>query len=725
MAIEYGWTGFEQGESDACVAEPGRGYVVGMGDGGTYPRSGQFFTSHVAGIATLNFAQGQRRLTTIGSGVASKVLSRVYFRPNAFVSLNDTPICGVGSFSVGANFRSFLVMNTSGKFAAWTPNAAGTYSTATLTLGVWHIAEITYNIGVVDPTHATVTISIDVFDENHVLIETVSRGPTAIATGAVLPTDVTIGNGNNTSSTYWIDFDDWWWAAADGADIAGMAFPAASMARCFRVPATAQGSAADWTGDYRVVTDAPREALVADEQTSAATVGLTTTFTHATAGALGLGTIGGVVVRGEIRTPSGGAGNEALMFEGAEYTVAIPNGASYVQTAQRGTVYPYAGSFDSAEFGARNKRGVASGLKLATSYLEVLHDGPALLNPAITGSGVWQLNIVTYTGNGGYQTITGVGFRPQVVVIKAVSSSLGLSGILRIFRSGGTNAQKFVSSVGADFIAVPSSDADGFVVGPSTQSNNSGTSYVAICIQDGGAAGYHLSSGVYVGNQLDNVNRTYPTAEQFSADAIIIMGENETFGMWRTSAIGGDVSGSLGSSPIVTNGIQAINGTGFQVGTDVSVNGVNDAYHWFALRIGTLLTNFVHVGTVTPGGSTVTVTGIPFSPVFVMARTQGVSKNTVWRHNTAHAGLNSTNWNGSTLITDGITSITADGFTGGASLVTAGSPLWWLALAPGAAPSGGCVLPPPTPTAAPAAGCIDDLVRSVVGAPAAGCVVSL
>jgi len=724
MAIEHGWTGFENGEADACVEEPIRGSIIGDATA----RTGEFYAGLVSGIASVNsFARYRRINTAMGSGMGlggtATTLMRVFFRLDVNVSVSNCGVCGVGGVSETAQTRAHLIIDTTRHFAAAVVTTLGTYSTATLSLGVWYIAEITYVITQNAGASCTVAVSIDVRNEDGTLIETVTRSLT-IATVAVLPTGVTIGNATLVTSTYSMGFDDWWWGSADGTDQASLALPTAT--RITRVPPTAQGAAADWTGDYRTVVDAPRQTATTDEQSSAATIGLTTTFAHASAATLLLGTIAGVIVRGELRAPTGSAGNEALMLDGVEYTVAVPLGGAYNHISQSGVSFTAwtAGQFDAAEFGARNKRGVGTGLRLATSYLEVLHDGASLPAPFINGTGPWCVEVTPFVGNGTYQTISGVGFGSQAVIIKPRSSGGVASGVLKLARQGGTWANSYAQARVSN--AVLTITADGVELGPSLHVNESGVDYLAVCFKDGGSAGFHLSHGAQVGNELDSRNIVMP--EPFLPDLVHVQGDGQTFGsVLRTSAMTGDQSRPLNTQDLTTNMIQSLLATGYQVGTDVKVNGVNEVYAWIALLIDVATTPFLHVGKITPSGTSFTVTGIPFAPAFVVARPISGSASGHWRGAAVHTGLNSTQWGGATQVANAITSLTADGFTGGSAISAAGVDVYWFACTSGCIQEGGCTvdLLALAGGVPPANGCLTSLL-ALVGSPAAtGCRVSL
>jgi hypothetical protein len=670
VAIERNWTGFEGGSLDATALGMFRGAILGGS-----ARSGEFYAAHLSPVTTqVNAGQEFRKLNlTLGTGLATgeqaKAVMRSFMRLNAHVGTTNCRAGGVGAQN---QQNGQLCLDTTGRFAAAAgANTIGSYSATALALGVWYRIDLTYVLTQNAGVNCTIDVTISVYTEAGTFLETVTA-TLALAQNATMPNAFAVGMASSAIfSTYNYDFDDWFWWAADKTDVAAVAFPTAT--RIARVSATGQGSSAGWTGDYRRVTDCPLETSVADEQTTS-TDEATTTFLHATAAALNLGSIAGIVVRAQVKA-GGGAGDEALMLNGVEYTIAAP--AAYQVLARNGVDFtPYtSGQFDAMEFGARNKRGVAT--ELGTCYLEVLHDGATTPAPFAAGTGLYRQRIVQYTGNGGYQTIAGVGFGSQVILIKRVSPpTANESGVLRLANSGGTWSRRLDQVV--DAIAIMAITADGFTLGPSTWANASGAVYEALCLQDGGAhsAGFFLGAGTYVGTSDDN--RAIVIPENFQPDFALI-GSSSIFVM-RTREMTGDFSLLVNPSAGVADRLQAFTANGFQVGTAVEVNGINEVYSWIALRQVSQLSSFVTTGKVTPTGSSLTITEVPFPPFFVLAKRNSAT-DAFWRASGAQAGSNSTPWEGGAEIATAITALTSDGFTGGSSLATNGVDTYWLAFA--------------------------------------------
>ena len=103
-----------------------------------------------------------------------------------------------------------------------------------------------------------------------------------------------------------------------------------------------------------------------------------------------------------------------------------------------------------------------------------------VIDPAQGSSPEDYFNTVLYTGNSSTNAITGVGFQPDFLWLKARSAS-GYDHVLQNVITGSTN-QLYTNSTSAevsDTDAITSFDADGFTSGADVTTNNSGVTYVA------------------------------------------------------------------------------------------------------------------------------------------------------------------------------------------------------------------------------------------------------
>ena len=108
-----------------------------------------------------------------------------------------------------------------------------------------------------------------------------------------------------------------------------------------------------------------------------------------------------------------------------------------------------------------------------------------------------QFNVVTYTGNGSTQSITGLGFKPDLIWIKERSSGTSANhklvdsnrGVHKAFESNSSGVE------GDDTNGVTAFGTDGFSLGSDANYNQSSQTYVAWCWKCNGATTSSDSSG--------------------------------------------------------------------------------------------------------------------------------------------------------------------------------------------------------------------------------------
>ena len=128
-----------------------------------------------------------------------------------------------------------------------------------------------------------------------------------------------------------------------------------------------------------------------------------------------------------------------------------------------------------------------------TNYLALCTDN---LSSALTlpiGKGGSYMNTVLYTGNGSTQSITGVGFQPDLVWLKSRSNGEGHwwgdsnRGVYLRLQSNTESAEYNTGPSGNNYPGVSSFDSDGFSVGRSDAANGNGNSNTAWNWRAGGS----------------------------------------------------------------------------------------------------------------------------------------------------------------------------------------------------------------------------------------------
>ena len=168
-------------------------------------------------------------------------------------------------------------------------------------------------------------------------------------------------------------------------------------------------------------------------------------------------------------------------------------------------------------------------------------------------------NTVLYTGTGGTQSITGVGFQPDWVWLKARSSAYShqlfdvIRGATKLLASEETSAEQTLSGV-------TSFDSDGFAVGSDAGSNNNGTTF---------ASWNWLANGAGVSNTAGDITSTV-SANTTSGFSIVSYTGNGT-----SSAT---VGHGLGVAPKMTIIKQRNSSNGWNVWTFANNAGDPDSF---------------------------------------------------------------------------------------------------------------------------------------------------
>jgi hypothetical protein len=215
----------------------------------------------------------------------------------------------------------------------------------------------------------------------------------------------------------------------------------------------------------------------------------------------------------------------------------------------------------------------------------------------------------SYTGNATARSITGLGFQPDLVIIKDNAANYA------VFRTGlmAGNTTAYMSNAVANFTAgITSLDADGFSLGTSTILNTTSNTYQWQAF--GGAFNPYTNTGAsdfaigaYYGNGIDSRNIG---GVPFQPNMVTVKRSGASAGVWRSSAMAGDLTAFFGATAEAANNIQTLATNGFQTGTAANVNTAANVYHWFAFKTGT---NFA-VGSYSGTGAAQNITTPGFQP---------------------------------------------------------------------------------------------------------------
>lgn len=222
----------------------------------------------------------------------------------------------------------------------------------------------------------------------------------------------------------------------------------------------------------------------------------------------------------------------------------------------------------------------------------------------------------TYTGDGiDNKAITGVGFLPDLVIVKGVAIG---NAYFKITQHG-TNESILIrgdTSVFTDGIKTLTSD--GFTVGLSTVINASGATYHYLAVKDDGNGDF--KTGTYIGNALDGKT---VTGLGFSPAFVLVKSNSNIVGAMKFSGqvnSGMQFNGADRSDLIVSldaDGFTVNDGSGSGANL-VNVNAV--PHYWFAFKaVAGGCSVFSYTG---DGLDNRSITTPGFQPLFVLLRSR-------------------------------------------------------------------------------------------------------
>ena len=327
-----------------------------------------------------------------------------------------------------------------------------------------------------------------------------------------------------------------------------------------------------------------------------------------------------------------------------------------------GTFFPFSDTYDNSKwnlnFGAdssfagnktRQGNTDANGIgdfyyTPSAGYLALCSDNlpaPAIEQPET------QFNVVTYTGTGGTQAITGVGFQPDFVWIKGRSVAYNhlvfdsVRGVQKALHTNLTNATSTYTN------ALSSFDADGFTYGADCTGNQSGASYVAWCLKAGGTAVTNtdgtitsqVSANVDAGFSIVGYTGTGSNASvghglSVTPDLVIVKNRDfvDNWRVWHTDLSGGTYYLNLNATSAQASNSSFFTGlpttSVFNIGTDNSLNRSGDdhiAYCFHSVEGFSKFGSYVGNGSSTDGPFVYT----GFKNAFVLVKRTNSTSNWV------------------------------------------------------------------------------------------------
>lgn len=213
----------------------------------------------------------------------------------------------------------------------------------------------------------------------------------------------------------------------------------------------------------------------------------------------------------------------------------------------------------------------------------------------------------SYTGNNiDNRAITGVGFRPDLVIVKGNTNQTSAA---RTSSMSGDRSKPLSGGTALTANIVQSLDAGGFTLGTNARVNGNGVGYewMAFRAQDG-----LLRVGSYTGNG----SAQSISGLGFSPDYVAVFSAAGQAAVQRYSGM--TTSFSFNSNAGNATRITALGADGFSVGNQNTVNASGTTYHWVALNE---VPGAVDVGAYAGNGAdNRNVAGVGFQPQYVMVR---------------------------------------------------------------------------------------------------------
>ena len=270
-----------------------------------------------------------------------------------------------------------------------------------------------------------------------------------------------------------------------------------------------------------------------------------------------------------------------------------------------------------------------------------------------------------YTGNGTAQTITGVGFTPDLVMIKSDNST----NYAVWSTSMDNNVTHYFAAATADIAsgAITGMNSDGFSVGTdgSVNSNNITYEYVAFgnaTSPQNGPQAQDFIIGAYTGN---GISGRIINGLGIAPDLAIVKSSAAILGYFRTSTLAANNAAPFSAAADDTTGayFQTLNSDGFTLGSTVaSINTAGTIFKFFAFKQGS---GTFTVGQYAGNGSAQNITSLTYSPDLVWVKATSTAQAGVFR-----TSASSTNPNGQSFlnvadIASTLTGLLSNGFSVG------------------------------------------------------------
>ncbi|NQT82938.1 hypothetical protein HQ563_07940 [bacterium] len=256
----------------------------------------------------------------------------------------------------------------------------------------------------------------------------------------------------------------------------------------------------------------------------------------------------------------------------------------------------------------------------------------------------------SYTGNGSSQSITTLGFTPEIVIIKGNTNK---RAVMRTdtMTDGTNNTKDLVSMSGLQANCITSLVLNGFTVGSDLRVNQSGNSYYWVAFN---AEGSDAETGTYTGN--GSSPRDITTG--FTPMYVIVLPEAAAYAVQRSQTM--PTGYTFGTSAGASNSITSLGTNKFTVGSTLNTTDVT--YHYVAFKpVSGKMTLGLYLGN---GQDNRQISGMGFQPIYVIIK---CNDNKTAHRPSSLTGDKYLAFDTSSFLSNGIQALLTDGFEVGTS----------------------------------------------------------
>ncbi|HXS15023.1 MAG TPA: hypothetical protein VN711_02755, partial [Candidatus Saccharimonadales bacterium] len=287
-----------------------------------------------------------------------------------------------------------------------------------------------------------------------------------------------------------------------------------------------------------------------------------------------------------------------------------------------------------------------------------------------------------YVGNTNPVHISGLGFKPQLVILKSDTNTTG--AVFSTTLMPAPNTAYFIATADNTSGQV-NLESDGFTVSSTMSSANVRYTWIAFTGADCSSTGI-FCIGAYTGN--GNTTQSI-TSVGFKPDVVWTKQSTAVAANFRTSSMPTNYGQYFAATTQDTSGalFTTLDSSGFTVGS--TNNASAGVYYYVAFKNAS---GAMKVGSFTGNGTSQSITGLGFSPDFVFTKNANATTAVSAVYNARESyGDNSSYFTTTANLTGAVTSLDGDGFSVGSNSTTNGSgnTIYYVAFAGDAAPSSG------------------------------------